>query len=51
MTLLIEGALEHGLPDDYVAVLRAIEAVEESAEAAALRPMIDRVMKRGGNTP
>ena len=47
MTLLIEGALEHGLPDDYVAILRAIEAVEESAEAAALRPMIDRVMKRG----
>jgi hypothetical protein len=51
MTLIIEGAVEHGLPDDYVATLRAIEAVEESAEAAALRPMIDRAMRRGGGTP
>ena len=48
MALLIEGALEHGLPDEYVAALRAIPAVEESAEAAALRPLIDRAMKRGG---
>jgi hypothetical protein len=46
MALLIEGALEHGLPDEYVAALRAIPAVEESAEAAALRPLIDRAMKR-----
>ena len=46
MALLIEGALEHGLPPDYVAALRAVPAVEESPEAAALRPLIDRAMRR-----
>ena len=46
MEIVVEGALEHGLPDDHVAVLRAVEAIEESAEAAALRPMLDTVMKR-----
>jgi hypothetical protein len=46
MALLIAGALEHGLPDEYVAALRAVPAVEESAEAAALRPLIDAAMKR-----
>ena len=48
MALLIEGAVEHGLPTDYVETLRAVAAVEESAEAAALRPFIDRAIKRGG---
>ncbi len=48
MTLLIEGASEHGLPEEYVATLRAIDAVEESEDAAALRPFIDRAMRRGG---
>jgi hypothetical protein len=47
MALLIEGALEHGLPADYVAALRAVPAVEESPAAAALRPLIDRAMRRG----
>ncbi|MBX3024544.1 gamma-glutamylcyclotransferase [bacterium] len=46
MALLIEGAIEHGLPDAYVEALRAVPAVEESAEAAALRPLIDAMMKR-----
>lgn len=46
MGLVIEGALEHGLPDAHLRFLRAIPAVEESAEAAALRPMIDALMKR-----
>lgn len=46
MGLVIEGALEHGLPDSHVAFLRSIPAVPESAEAAALRPMIDALMKR-----
>lgn len=46
MALLIDGAIEHGLPADYVAALRAVPAVAESAEAAALRPLIDRAMKR-----
>jgi hypothetical protein len=47
MALLIEGAREHGLPADYVATLRAVPAVEESEAAAALRPLIDRAMRRG----
>lgn len=46
MGLVIEGALEHGLPDAHLEYLRAIPAVEESAQAAALRPMIDALMKR-----
>ena len=48
MALLIEGAIEHGLPADYVATLRSVPAVEESAAVAALRPLIDRAMRRGG---
>jgi hypothetical protein len=47
MALVIEGAAEHGLPAAYVETLRAVPAIEESAEAAALRPMLDLVMKRG----
>lgn len=46
MSLLIEGALEHGLPADYVEALRAVPAVEESAEVAALRPLIDQALRR-----
>ncbi|MFN8642420.1 MAG: gamma-glutamylcyclotransferase [Candidatus Binatia bacterium] len=47
MALLIEGAVEHGLPAAYVAALRAVPAVEEDAAAAALRPFIDAAMRRG----
>lgn len=46
MGLVIEGALEHRLPDAHLEFLRSVPAVEESAEAAALRPMIDALMKR-----
>ena len=31
MSLLIDGAVEHGLPAEYVDTLRAVPAVEESA--------------------
>lgn len=48
MALLIEGACEHGLPAAYVDALRAVPADEESPEAAALRPLIDRALRRGG---
>ena len=48
MSLLVDGAVEHGLPAEYVDTLRAMPTVEESAEAAALRPFIDRAMRRGG---
>lgn len=46
MALLIEGAIEHGLPAEYVATLRAIPAVEESAEAIAYRALVDAAMRR-----
>ncbi|MDX2169956.1 MAG: gamma-glutamylcyclotransferase family protein [Deltaproteobacteria bacterium] len=45
MQLLIEGALEHGLPDDYIAALRAIPAEPEKAAARAARGMIDAAMR------
>jgi hypothetical protein len=41
MALLIEGALEHGLPADYVDFLRGISACEESSTASALRPLLE----------
>jgi hypothetical protein len=44
MGLLIEGALEHGLPAAYVEYLRGIEACAESRTAAALRPLLDGAM-------
>lgn len=46
MALVIEGALEHGLPDEHLAFLRGVAACEESAEAAAMRPMLDELFKR-----
>jgi hypothetical protein len=46
MALLIEGAIEHGLPAEYVAALRAVPAIAESPEAAALRPIIDAALRR-----
>jgi hypothetical protein len=49
MALLVEGALEHGLPGDWIAMLRAIPAVEESAMAKAARGFLDRVIKKPGS--
>jgi cation transport regulator ChaC len=46
MNLLVAGAVEHGLPGSWVETLRRIEAVEEKAEHAALRPYFDRAMRR-----
>ena len=46
MGLVIEGALEHALPEFHLDFLRSVPTCEESAEAAALRPMIDAFMKR-----
>jgi gamma-glutamylcyclotransferase (GGCT)/AIG2-like uncharacterized protein YtfP len=50
MSLLIEGALEHGLPAEYVAFLRTIPATEESAAAKLVRPMLDAAMKLGARS-
>jgi gamma-glutamylcyclotransferase len=47
MKLLVEGAAQHGLPPSWLETLRRIEAVEEKAEHAALRPYFDRAMRRG----
>jgi gamma-glutamylcyclotransferase len=48
MRLLIEGAEEHGLPADYVALLRSMPAREETPEAAEFRPLMDQLMRRPG---
>jgi hypothetical protein len=44
--LLVDGALAHGLPAEYVAWLRAHPAVDETAEAAAARRLLDRALKK-----
>ncbi|HUI26490.1 MAG TPA: gamma-glutamylcyclotransferase [Candidatus Kryptonia bacterium] len=46
MNLLIAGALEHGLPADYVDFLRAVPARPETAEAIRFRAMIDEFLQR-----
>ena len=46
MGLLIDGAQAHGLPQDYVAWLRACPSIEESPESAAARAFIDRGIKK-----
>jgi gamma-glutamylcyclotransferase len=46
MELLVAGAIEHGLPAEYVESLRAVPAVPPSAVARALRPLVDVVMRR-----
>lgn len=46
MSLIIDGAIEHGLPADYVASLRTVQTGSESLQAKLLRPMMDAVMRR-----
>ena len=46
MALLIEGAVEHGLPGDWIAMLREIPAEEESEAAKAARALLDRVIRK-----
>ena len=46
MALLIEGAAEHGLPDDWITMLREIPAEEESEAAKAARALLDRVIRK-----
>jgi len=46
MSLLIEGAEVHGLPGDYLAWLRDIPCLPESAEAKKIRAFIDQAMKK-----
>jgi gamma-glutamylcyclotransferase len=44
LALLIDGAVEHGLPAAYVDILRRIPARAPSPAATALRPLIDGAM-------
>jgi AIG2 family protein len=46
MELLIAGALEHGLPAEYVAFLRSVPAQPETAEAIAFRAHLDDTLRR-----
>jgi len=46
MALLIDGAIEHGLPEAYVGWLRTVPARAESDEAARLRALLDEAMRR-----
>jgi cation transport regulator ChaC len=46
MACLIAGALEHGLPGEWVAMLRAVPARPETPEAVAFRPLLNEVLKR-----
>lgn len=46
LSLLVEGAVEHGLPKKYVKWLRSLPARDEMDQAARLRPMIDDAFRR-----
>jgi len=46
MQLLVEGALEHGLPPSYVKWLQGLPARAETAEAQLWRPVLDHAMRR-----
>lgn len=48
--LMIEGALEHGLPAEWIDHLRAIPAVPDSLEDLALRRQLDALMRAAGRT-
>ena len=49
MALLIEGAVEHGLPQDYIELLRRVPTGEDSEQSLATRALVNeglRAMKR-----
>ena len=46
MALVIAGAVEHGLPAEYLEALRATPAGEQTAVARTLRPLVDAAMQR-----
>jgi hypothetical protein len=46
MACLLDGAREHGLPASWIATLAAVPALDESPEAAALRPFLDEALGR-----
>jgi sulfite reductase (NADPH) flavoprotein alpha-component len=46
LELVVDGAVEHGLPAEYVELLRRIATCEESPEAQQMRGMLDKLMRR-----
>lgn len=46
LALLVAGAVEHGLPQAWIGHLKSIDAVEETPELAAMRPLLDDAMKK-----
>jgi gamma-glutamylcyclotransferase len=42
MALLIEGAIEHGLPAEYIEFLRSISAEPPTRTAQALQPLVEQ---------
>jgi gamma-glutamylcyclotransferase len=47
MDLLIAGAREHGLPENWIEFLRSVPAGRESALASHLRPLVDASLRAG----
>ncbi len=45
MSIIVAGAIEHGLPDDYVEILRTVATCEESMVSRTFRPLLDTVMR------
>jgi hypothetical protein len=46
MQLVIDGAIEHGLPAEWVEMLRAVPAYPDTRAARLIRKQIDRLMKK-----
>jgi hypothetical protein len=46
VSIVVEGALEHRLPDAWIAWLRAVPAEPERPESIALREAIDRMLAK-----
>lgn len=44
--LVVEGAIEHGLPEDWVRRIRAVPAREESEEERSFRSIVDEAIRR-----
>jgi len=46
LDLVIEGAIEHGLPEPWVRSLRAVPAREETVDERSFRALVDEAIKR-----
>jgi len=50
MEIVIDGAVEHGLPPEWVAQLRTVSTIPEDAQSLAFRNALDQVMRRPGGS-